>query len=185
MRRTFYFIIILSLIFLVSLSTSCRKFDGDQTIPAFIRIDTISLTSDYFTEGANTHNISDAWVYVNDQIIGAFELPALIPVLAKGTNKLEIRPGIKLNGISSTRAPYPFYKPFITQYDVNIMHHKIKYNRNIRSSWIKLRQTVCFDKHGIPDRTLGCHKRRVEPLHMSDLHFHASFFGQFHQGIRF
>jgi hypothetical protein len=94
------------------LAGSCRKFDGEQTVPAFIRIDTITLSTEYFSEGANTHNISDAWVYVNGQLIGAFELPAVFPVLAKGLCKVEIRPGIKLNGISATRAHYPFYKPY-------------------------------------------------------------------------
>lgn len=142
MRRTFYFTFVLVFIFLVSLSTSCRKFDGDQTIPAFIRIETISLSTDYFTEGANTHNITDAWVYVNDQVIGAFELPALVPVLAKGVNKLEIRPGIKLNGISSTRAPYPFYKPFVTEIilaedSVTLVAPSFSYYNTSQFAWLE------------------------------------------------
>lgn len=95
------------------LLSSCRKFEGEQTIPAYLRIDTITKHTDYFTYGSSTHNITDAWVYVNDQLIGAFELPATFPVLATGMNKVEIRPGIKLNGISATRVNYPFYKPYI------------------------------------------------------------------------
>ncbi len=103
------------LLFLTSLLilSGCRKFEGDQTIPAYLHIDSISVNADYFVYGSSTHKITDAWVYVNDQLIGAFELPATLPVLASGINKLEIRPGIKLNGISATRVPYPFYKPFI------------------------------------------------------------------------
>ncbi len=92
---------------------SCRKFEGDQSIPAYLRIDSASLQTDYSQFGSNTHKITDSWVYVNDQLIGAFEHPATFPVLARGDNKLEIRPGIKLNGISATRVPYPFYRPFI------------------------------------------------------------------------
>lgn len=92
---------------------SCNKFEGDQTVPAYIYIERFSLQTDYGAEGSNTHLITDAWIYVNDQLVGAFELPATVPVLAKGSNKLEIRPGIKLNGIAATRAPYPFYKPFL------------------------------------------------------------------------
>lgn len=105
------------LLALISLSffAGCNKFEGDQTIPAYIRIDSFHLSTDYGFEGSNSHNITDAWIYVNDQLIGAFELPATIPVLARGINKLEVRPGIKLNGISATRAPYPFYKPFLIQ----------------------------------------------------------------------
>jgi hypothetical protein len=97
------------------LFSGCRKFEGDQTIPAYLHIDSIGVNADYFIYGSSTHNITDSWVYVNDQLIGAFELPATIPVLASGINKLEIRPGIKLNGISATRVPYPFYKPYINE----------------------------------------------------------------------
>lgn len=97
------------------LMASCNKFEGEQTIPAYLQIDSITLSTDYFTQGSNTHQITDAWVYVNDQLIGAFELPAMLPVLAQGKQKLEIRPGIKLNGIAATRVPYPFYKPIIIQ----------------------------------------------------------------------
>jgi hypothetical protein len=105
------------LLFLSSLLifSGCSKFEGDQTIPAYLHIDSISVNTDYFVYGSSTHKITDAWVYVNDQLIGAFELPATFPVLASGINKLEIRPGIMLNGISATRVPYPFYKPFIQE----------------------------------------------------------------------
>ena len=83
-----------------------------------LQIDSVSLDTNYYEQGSNFKAITDAWVYVDDGLIGAFELPATIPVLAEGKHKLEIRPGIKLNGISSTRAPYPFYQP-ITYNDFN------------------------------------------------------------------
>ncbi len=91
---------------------SCNKFEGSQTIPAYLKIDTTTLQTNYYTQGSNTHNITDAWIYVNDQLLGVFELPALLPVLQEGENKLEIRAGIKINGIGATRAPYPFYVPY-------------------------------------------------------------------------
>lgn len=101
------------LIFTTFLFTGCYKFDGDQTVPSYISIDTIGLKTYYPDEGSNTSNVTDAWVYVNDKLIGVFELPAIFPVLYRGPNELQIYPGIKLNGISSTRVPYPFYKPII------------------------------------------------------------------------
>jgi hypothetical protein len=93
--------------------SGCYKFEGDQTVPAYLEIDSVYINTYYPDEGSRTHNITDVWIYVNDNIVGAFELPAMFPVLAQGMNKLEIRPGIKLNGISSTRVPYPFYNPII------------------------------------------------------------------------
>lgn len=103
----------------ILITTGCYKFKGDQTIPAYISVDGINLDTYYAEEGTNSNNIVDMWVYVDDALIGVFEFPegdstaAVFPVLATGKHKLEIRPGIKLNGISSTRVPYPFYKPII------------------------------------------------------------------------
>lgn len=89
--------------------SSCHKFKG-QSVPAYIYIDTCYLISNYYTTGANTHAISDVWVYVDDQTLGCFELPATVPILKNGKHKLSLRAGIKVNGISATRAWYPFFK---------------------------------------------------------------------------
>lgn len=114
-----YYLLSVLLIAGILITTGCYKFKGDQTIPAYISIDGIDLQTYYPEEGTNSGDIDDIWVYVDDALIGVFEFPegdsapAIFPVLAAGKHKLEIRPGIKLNGISSTRVPYPFYKPII------------------------------------------------------------------------
>ena len=59
--------------------TSCKKFQGEQTVPSYIRIDTLGLVCDYYSYGANTHNFVDAWVYVDDDIKGCFQM-VFIPV---------------------------------------------------------------------------------------------------------
>lgn len=105
--------LIIVLFSLILLNSGCYKFEGSQTVPAYLKIDTVLLETYYPEEGSNTSKITDVWIYVNDGLVGAFELPALIPVLHQGKNELEIRPGIKLNGISSTRVPYPFYEPIV------------------------------------------------------------------------
>ena len=94
---------------------SCRKFEGSQTIPAYIHIESIVVDSltDYFTYGSTTSKITDAWVYVDDDPIGCFELPATFPVLKHGPHKVTIYGGIMSNGIAAARATYPFYKPQI------------------------------------------------------------------------
>lgn len=95
------------------ISAGCDKFDGDQTIPSYLQIDSIGFITDYSTQGTADQGFVDAWVFVDDDLIGGFEMPATIPVLAEGRHKLEIRPGIKLNGISDTRAPNPCIKPLV------------------------------------------------------------------------
>ena len=103
---------------------SCNKFEGSQTVPAYIRIDTIRVECDYYTYGANTANITDAWVYIDDQVIGSFELPAVFPVLEKGKHKVSVYGGIRMNGIAGTRGPYSFYKPVVYQ-DLNLVEDSI------------------------------------------------------------
>ena len=89
----------------------CDKFEGDQTIPSYLRIDSLGFITDNDIQGTNNQKIVDAWVYVDDDLIGGFELPATIPILVEGKHKLEIRPGILLNGIADTRTPYPCIEP--------------------------------------------------------------------------
>lgn len=106
--------LLFALVLLLSLGfASCRKFEGSQTVPSYIHIESVELDSltDYFVYGANTHKITDAWVYVDDNLIGTYELPATFPVLKKGPHKVAIRGGIKVDGRSSARDKYPFYMP--------------------------------------------------------------------------
>lgn len=93
-----------------ALLPSCKDFQGSQTVPSYIRIDSIGLSCDYYTYGASTSNFSDAWIYIDDQIQsgGPVELPAVLPVLQEGPHKVSVRAGINVNGIKGTKADYPF-----------------------------------------------------------------------------
>ncbi len=99
------------LILLLTGSVSCEKFKGDQSIPAYLKIDSIYLTTEYYAQGTASHQITDAWVYIDDYSMGAFELPARLPALYRGKHKVMIWPGIKRDGIGSTRTVYEFYSP--------------------------------------------------------------------------
>ena len=102
---------------------SCNKF-GSQEVPSYIHIDSITVNCDYAVNGASSSNITDAWVYVDDQIVGCFELPATFPVLERGKKKVTIMGGISVNGIGASRAPYPFYQQCIMR-DVNLVEDSI------------------------------------------------------------
>ncbi len=124
--------------------SSCYKFEGDQTIPSYLNIDSVSLRTYYPEQGTNSHAIKDVWVYVNDVLLGAYELPATLPALWNGEQKLVIKPGIKINGISSTRAPYPFYKPityddflFIPDSVISISAPNTEYFANLNFMWME------------------------------------------------
>jgi hypothetical protein len=133
--------------------SSCQLFYPTDPIPAYIHIDKINLlVSDTTTtgegtlggsgQGSRSCKISDAWVYVDEQLVGCFELPVTFPVLSEGNHLVRIRAGIKVNGIAATRAPYPFYEDF-TQY-VNFQQGKritltptVKYRTNITFGFIE------------------------------------------------
>ena len=102
-RKTTFF----ALLFLGTLLTSCHKFDG-ISVPSYIHIDAITLNCDYYTYGANTSNFTNAWVYVDDDLIGCYELPSTFPILKKGPHNVKIYAAICINGIGATRSPYPF-----------------------------------------------------------------------------
>ena len=104
MKKQLYFLLFSGIT--ISLLISCDT--KQEPIPAYIHIDKFTLTTQT-GEGTNSQKISDAWVYIDEKLIGAFELPVTFPVLYEGEHQLRIRAGIKVNGIAATRAPYPFY----------------------------------------------------------------------------
>lgn len=99
-------------IFLVGIiaMNSCNIVNPKEGIPTYIQIDSVQLNAtDIAKHGSVKHKITDVWVYYERQLLGAFELPAKIPVLATGKGQLQIVAGIWDNGLSGTRAKYPFY----------------------------------------------------------------------------
>lgn len=91
---------------------ACNLYNPPEPVPAYIHIEKIDLTTEPVSEGSNSHKITDAWVYIDDQLLGCFELPCTFPVLFEGNHRLMIRAGIKVNGIAAIRSPYPFYDSY-------------------------------------------------------------------------
>lgn len=111
----YIFSLFIASMFALMTFSSCNNFEGSQEIPAYIHVDTFLLTTNYEIEGAASHKITDVWLYIDNNLQGCYEMPATIPVLERGKHKITIYPGIKLNGISSTRTINPFYKPYIIE----------------------------------------------------------------------
>lgn len=110
----------ISLFIIVSFSLgSCNIINPDEPIPTFIKIDSFNVLSVApATHGSVSENISDAWVYVNSENIGNFQLPATVPViLEEGTDSADISiyAGIKVDGFSFNRRRYIFFEPYKTR----------------------------------------------------------------------
>lgn len=97
--------LIFALAVLISALSSCNT---TQLSPAFVRIDTIYLNT-ATNQGTASHNAQTVWVYANDQPLGVFELPTVVPILEEGSTNIIIFAGINQNGSGSTRIQYPFY----------------------------------------------------------------------------
>ncbi|MFM8949959.1 MAG: hypothetical protein ACKOKB_04175 [Bacteroidota bacterium] len=98
--------------------SSCNLINPEENAPGFIQVNdfVFNPTPTSIEMGSsNSTKIKDVWVYVDNKFLGAYELPAKFPVLKTGKQKILLTPGIELNGIASTRSPYPFYKGYVTE----------------------------------------------------------------------
>ncbi|MCE2682277.1 MAG: hypothetical protein LW704_04850 [Cryomorphaceae bacterium] len=96
---------------------SCIKNNPD---PSWIEITPWTLVANsnsQYPTGELTHSFSDAWVYVNDELIGVFQVTDTlkIPVLKSGAVNIKIYPAIRNNGVSATKKIYPF----VERYEIN------------------------------------------------------------------
>ena len=97
--------------FIFFLFTSCEVINPEEAVPSKIEISNIDFKAE-IGEGSSLAEIADAWVYVSGELVGAYEIPSTIPVLVAGTHSLEVRPGVLLNGIASTRTINPFFTSY-------------------------------------------------------------------------
>ena len=130
-----------SLIFTLFCFSSCAPSDPTEGIPAYLKIDSVDFIVQNSEQGAASHKIADVWLYIDDQIIGAFEVPAIIPVLAKGKRELLIRPGIIINGIAASRGVYPFYDSYTITHEfkpkeVSSIKPPFKYRSDFTVGWL-------------------------------------------------
>lgn len=89
--------------------SGCSVLDPAEQIPSYLHIDSISLSA-IGNQGSSTSNITDAWVYMDGNLLGGFQMPCNIPILAEGSHNFLILGGVTMNGLSSTRAIYPAWK---------------------------------------------------------------------------
>ena len=93
---------------LILLLSSCIKNNPD---PVWIKINEWTLEANPNASdpaGELTESISDAWVYVDNEFVGVFELPCEIPVMYSGSKVIRVYPTVLDNGISATKKIYPF-----------------------------------------------------------------------------
>ncbi len=78
--------------------------DEKERIPAYLRVEPFTVDA---LGGAEWQNITEAWVYVNNQFLGGYSIPALVPVLEEDSCQVLVFPGVRENGQRLTPAIYP------------------------------------------------------------------------------
>lgn len=99
---------ILFLFLWVLFFSSCEVINPDEGVPSYIQLDEVGFKVES-GQGTDSVEIKDAWVYIDSELIGAFQLPARVPILKQDNQNVEIRFGVLLNGIDATRTINPFY----------------------------------------------------------------------------
>jgi hypothetical protein len=134
----------------------CEMINPSEEVPAYLHIDSFTLVGNRDTVGTLSSNISDAWVWIDNDYMGTYELPVTFPVLKKGFHRVVLKAGIKENGIAATRLWYPFYKYYAADYlfsekTIDTIRPVIKYldegytirlNENFESTDILFDKTV-------------------------------------------
>lgn len=116
MKNFLYFALILFI------TNSCVKNNHD---PSWIEIMPWTLVENpnLGTEKELSHNFSDVFITIDDEIVGFFELPVKLPLLKEGNHTIKLYPAITKNGIKAHgKKIYPFCS--IVSQEVNLIKNQ-------------------------------------------------------------
>lgn len=102
------------LAFFSLLFTRCVQ---ENDVPAYITIPSFSFTTTT-GQGTSAQKISDVWVYVDGQSLGAYQIPAHFPFVDVGKHEFLLFAGIRNNGIRSNPVIFSPAKTFSTTLDL-------------------------------------------------------------------
>ncbi len=128
--------------------------DEKERIPAYLRIEPFQVDA---LGGAEWQNITEAWVYVNNEFLGGYSIPATIPVLAEGPSDVLVFPGVRENGQLLTPAIYPMLQRHeqtvdLTPANITSLQPKTHYVSDITFPWTIERGTFDLGSIALQDR---------------------------------
>jgi hypothetical protein len=116
--------------------------DKAEQVPSYIYIKPFVLNTDAATQGLNTQKITEAWVYADDELLGAFKLPAEVAILRSGNSKITLFAGVRDNGSIDKPNFYYHYAPYAV--DKNLIAGKtdtiapvVVYAKNLIFKWLE------------------------------------------------
>jgi hypothetical protein len=107
-----HFCIFFTLVFLFS----CNK---NNPTPAWLDIQEWSLIKNKTNKERDlSHSFTNAYIEIDDETIGFFELPIKLPILKTGKHQIKIFPVVLNNGISASKTIYPFCEPYKVEFEL-------------------------------------------------------------------
>ncbi len=102
---------------LVLFCFSCNIINPEENTPSYLTINKIEFIDSVtnLPAAAKVQQFADAWVFINDNFVGVYPLPASFPIFFEGEHKVSVSAGILKNGISSTRIAYPYFTQYSAQ----------------------------------------------------------------------
>jgi hypothetical protein len=100
--------------FLILTLLSCELINPEEDVTSYIYINNFTLATNPGIQGSASAKITEAWLFLDGDFLGAYSLPATVPLLTEGSHTIRLEPGIRDNGISSTPEVYPFYENYET-----------------------------------------------------------------------
>ena len=122
---------------------SCHLFDTEEPIPAYLHIKAFDVkVKNDGSQGSASHQIGQAWVYVDRQLVGVFETPVTVPVLKTGDQEVIVYAGVRKNGRFEDRIPYPFFEGYVDT--INLVAAEIDtvapvavYKESVEFAWLE------------------------------------------------
>jgi hypothetical protein len=109
--------IYLSTALMLSLTLGCSE-DFPKRDPLYVEVNQLRMITSE-EQGTDRHNFNEVWAYANGNYIGAFQMPAKIPVLGEGETLLSFFPGYRLYGLADFPDNYPFGLRYDTLVDLS------------------------------------------------------------------
>ncbi len=123
------------------LLSACDIINPPEAIPAYIYVPGFEVNIPS-SQGSASTRITEVWLSVNGNFLGAYSLPALIPILEEGSQNITLEAGIKENGVNATPDIYPFYRPWemrvnLRSNEVDTLRPVVGYRNEARFAFIE------------------------------------------------
>ncbi len=97
--------------------SGCEFSDKEEAkVASYIYVPSVQMqTPNDGSQGSNTHQFEDVWVFANNTFIGSYGVPATVPIPLSGNVQIRVEAGVKKSGQEYERIIYPLMKSSTSQ----------------------------------------------------------------------